>query len=37
MSNEYAGGKAIVSVNVDAVQANENGSTVLEARGWPNT
>ena len=37
MSNEYAGGKAIVSVNVDAVQANENGNTVLEARGWPNT
>ena len=36
MGNEYQNSTATVTINVQAVQTAHNGSTVLEAKGWPN-
>ncbi len=35
LSNEYNTAKLTLSVNAQAVQTANNGSTVLEAAGWP--
>ena len=35
MSNVWQGGQVIVNVSMDAVQTANNGTTVLEAAGWP--
>lgn len=37
MGNEYQNSKATVTIHAQAVQTANNGSTVLEAKGWPNT
>ena len=35
MGNAYQGGEAVVSVLVQAVQSDNNGSSAPEAAGWP--
>lgn len=37
MSNQYQNSKAILTVNAYATQTVHNGSTALEAAGWPET
>ncbi len=37
MDNRYQGSTITVSVCAQAVQSDNNGETVLDARGWPNS
>ncbi len=37
MGNEYQNAKATVDVSAQAVQTANNGATVMDAKGWPNS
>ena len=37
MGNEYQNATATVNVSAQAVQNANNGDTVMDAKGWPNS
>ena len=37
MGNEYQNATATVDVSAQAVQTANNGDTVMDAKGWPNS